>query len=84
MIHSARAGPSGSIVELRRGDLVIVARVVWQDGARVGLQSDDPISVQDILSRPRSDGLTLTAMETIGSERRSRPRGEPDRSSRRG
>jgi hypothetical protein len=79
MIHSARAGPSGSIVELWRGDIVIVARVVWQNGARAGLQSDDAISMHDILSRSRSDVRTPTATERTGGDSRSRPRSEPDR-----
>ena len=79
MIHSARAGPRGSIVELWRGDLVIVARVMWQDGARAGLRSDDPICFDDILSLSSSASMTLTGSSRISGDRRARPRGEPDR-----
>src|SRR5690348_12970017 len=50
MIHSSRVGPQGSTIELWRGNHVIVARVVWQDGARAGLQSEDRLAVEDILS----------------------------------
>src|SRR4051794_36406877 len=50
MIHSARTGPEGSMVELYRGDRVIVARVVWREGARVGLRSDERLPVDEIMS----------------------------------
>ena len=50
MIHSGRVAPKGSVVELHRGDHVIVARVVWRDGARVGLQSTDRVPVEEIMS----------------------------------
>lgn len=61
MIHSARTGPTGSLVELWRGDQVIKARVIWQDGARAGLQAEDPLPVDDILSLTASTALRLTA-----------------------
>jgi hypothetical protein len=61
LLHSARAGPVGSIVEVWRGDHVIVARVVWQDGARAGLQADDKVPVDQILSLNASAALILTA-----------------------
>jgi hypothetical protein len=78
MIHSSRAGPKGSMVELWRGDHVIVARVMWQDGARAGLQTDERLAVEDILSLSASAALTLTASEPYSVERRARPRDEAD------
>jgi len=45
LVHSARTGPAGSIVEVWRGDHVIVARVVWHDGARAGLEAEDKLPV---------------------------------------
>jgi hypothetical protein len=77
MIHSSRAGPQGSTVELWRGDHVIAARVMWQDGARAGLKTDERIAVEDILSLSRSATMSLTAPENVSTERRKRPR-EPD------
>jgi hypothetical protein len=79
MIHSSRAGPEGSRVELWRGDHVIVARVIWQDGGRTGLQSDECLAVEEILSLSRSAAMSLTASEPFTVERRARPREEPDR-----
>ena len=64
LVHSARTGPAGSVVELWRGDHVIVARVVWQDGARAGLQSDDKLPVDQILSLNSSTALILTAAQS--------------------
>jgi hypothetical protein len=61
LVHSARTGPAGSIVEVWRGDHVIVARVVWHDGARAGLEAEDKLPVDQILSLNASAALILTA-----------------------
>jgi hypothetical protein len=74
MIHSGRAAPKGSVVELRRGEHVIVARVVWRDGARVGLKSDDRLPVEDIMSLTQCQSLRLVADGGAHVERRRRPR----------
>lgn len=74
MIHSGRCADRGSIVELHRGDHVIVARVVWRDGARLGLQSDERLPVEDILSVSKTQTLRLAAADGIVTERRKRPR----------
>ena len=79
MIYSSLAGPQGSVVELWRGDHVIVARVMWQDGARAGLQTDERLAVEDILSLSSSAAMTLTASKAVSGDRRARPRDEPDR-----
>ena len=52
---------------------------MWQDGARAGLQSDEPISVDDVLSLSHSASMALTASTRAEGDRRSRPCGEPDR-----
>jgi hypothetical protein len=74
MIHSARAAPEGTLVELRRGDHVIVARVVWRHGARAGLWSGDRLPVEEILSSSQSQALQLTARCDTIVERREDPR----------
>lgn len=74
MIHSGRAAPKGSTVELRRGEHVIVARVVWRDGARVGLRSDDRLPVEEIMSLSQCKSLRLVATDGARVERRKRPR----------
>ena len=74
LIHSARAAPEGSTIELRRGDHVIIARVMWRDGARVGLQSDERLPVEQIMSLGQSQALQLTASPGTIVERRKSPR----------
>lgn len=71
MIHTGRPISHGSKVEVRRGDHVIVARVVWRDGGRAGLRSEDRVPVEDIVTLGQSPSLQLTAMK---GERRKRPR----------
>lgn len=74
MIQSGRAGPTGSRVELRRGKHVIVARVVWRDGARAGLASDERLPVEDIMSVSQSSALQLVASDGMFVERRTKSR----------
>ena len=78
LIHSARAAPEGSIIELRRGDQVIVARVMWREGARVGLQADERLPVEQIMSLGQSEALQLTASTGAAVERRKQPRTQVD------
>jgi hypothetical protein len=70
LIHSGRAFPQGSIIELRHLDHVIVGRVVWRRGAKVGLQAEDRLAVDQILSLADSPGLSLTAAQHTPVERR--------------
>jgi hypothetical protein len=79
MIQASRAAPEGTVIELWKGDYVIVARVVWREGARAGLRSEDRVPVEEILSLAQSPGLQLTA--TTGRppyERRNRLRTHED------
>jgi hypothetical protein len=73
MIQASRGAPQGSLVELERGDQLILARVIWRDGARAGLQVDDQLPVEDILLLSRAPGLQLTAVDTLLLERRKNP-----------
>jgi hypothetical protein len=81
MIQSGRAGPEGSTVEIHRGDHVIIARVVWRDGVRAGLQSDDRLPVEEIMSVGQSSVLRLVAADGALLERRKHPR-RPQRDAR--
>jgi len=79
MIHVGRGAPQADMVELRRGEHVIVARVVWRDGSRAGLHSDDRLPVEEILSLSQAPALQLTAARPF-VERRRQPRREHERS----
>ncbi|MFL6725641.1 MAG: PilZ domain-containing protein [Sphingomicrobium sp.] len=63
MVHSGNAGPKDSLVELRRGEHVIIARVVWRDGGRVGLRCDNRLPVEEIMSVSQSQSLRLVASD---------------------
>jgi hypothetical protein len=79
MIQASRAAPEGTVIELWKGDYVIVARVVWRKGTRAGLRSEERVPVEEILSLAQSPGLQLTA--TTGRppyERRKRARTHED------
>lgn len=77
MIRAGRGIPEASLVELRRGEVAIVARVVWREGSRAGLLSDDPLPVAEILSLTQSTAFQLV-VDAAPAERRVRPRGEAD------
>jgi hypothetical protein len=53
---------------------VIVARVVWRSGVRAGLQAEDRVPVEEILTIGQSPALQLIAGERPSHERRKRPR----------
>lgn len=71
LIHTGRPICGGNEVELRRGDHMILARVVWRDGARAGLHSLERVPVEDIVLLGRARGPEAPA--NMG-ERRRHPR----------
>jgi len=73
MIQTGRPVQNGAEVELRRGNYVIVATVMWRDGGHAGLHSEVPVPVEDILTLGQSPALQLTA---VRGERRQQRRGE--------
>ena len=73
MIHTGRPIRCGREVELRRGEHMIVARVVWRDGARAGLRCDERVPVEEIVMLGHAPALQLTA---TNGERRRHPRPE--------
>lgn len=79
MIHSGRAGREGSVVELHRGAHIIIARVVWRNGARAGLRAEERVPVEEIMSVAQSAPLQLVASNGRVIERRKRPRYDDSR-----
>ena len=73
MIHTGRPMARGAEVEIRRGDHVIVAKVMWREGGRAGLKSDERVPIEDIVTLGQSPVLQLTAAT---AERRKYPRPE--------
>ena len=83
MIRAGRGIPEASLVELRRGDVAIVARVIWREGSRAGLLADVPLPVAEILSLTQATALQLVG-NAAPAERRAHPRREADHSRFRG
>jgi hypothetical protein len=84
MIHSNRPAPKDGHVELRHAGHVIVARVMWRNGARLGLAAEDRLPVEDIVTLGGSAGFQVSAadrpplerrIERVNSESRHRSRG---------
>ncbi|WP_458388882.1 PilZ domain-containing protein [Sphingomonas sp. F9_3S_D5_B_2] len=50
LVHAPEPPERGSYVELRRGDQVVIGRVVWRSGSRVGLQAQDPVPVGSMVT----------------------------------
>ena len=78
LIHSFRTGPQGSVIELWRGERLIVARVVWREGPRAGLRTEDRIPVDEVVSLGQLPGLQLTADDCANTERQKLRRTHDD------
>ncbi|WP_380783563.1 PilZ domain-containing protein [Sphingomonas sp. R86520] len=57
----------GTYVDIRRGTLAIIGRVVWNGGSRFGVRTRDPVSIAALIAEPvlksrppTSDRRTLT------------------------
>ena len=73
LIHTSRQAPIGSAIELRRGEHVIVARVVWRNGATAGLRTDDRVSIEQIVTLGQSQVLQVSAPGTVEQRGLARP-----------
>jgi len=52
LVSSSEPPILGTYVDIRRGTLVIIGRVVWNGGSRFGVRTQDPISLAALLSEP--------------------------------
>ena len=74
MIQSAKPSTLGSVIQLYRGAYVIQAKVIWRQGSRTGLQVDDGLPVEEILTQGPAPGLQITAVDSQLVDRRGSPR----------
>ena len=80
LIRAAGLAQAGTMVELWHGEHVIVGRVVWSQGPKAGLCSEERVPVEEIMALSQSPALQLTAgSRPFGVERRKRPRDEESR-----
>ena len=52
MIQAKEPPRGGTYIELRRGRHIIVARVMWTNGGRCGLRTQDPLAPEAIIAEP--------------------------------
>ncbi|WP_443027598.1 hypothetical protein [Sphingomonas sp. LR55] len=63
----------GTYVDIRRGTLVIIGRVVWKGGSRFGVQTQDPVNIAALVnepvlkSRPSASRRSLTREKPVQS-----------------
>lgn len=76
-IRATAPPPQGSYVEVRRGHHVIVGRVVWTNGGRAGVATQDHLPVDAIAGDPQhaSRGADDPSETEFVSERRLELRG---------
>jgi hypothetical protein len=78
MLLSSDSPPAiGTYVDIRRGTLAIVGRVVWNGGSRFGVRTRDPVSIAALIAEPVLKSRPAT------SERRTLTREESARRSAR-
>ena len=70
MIQTSRPLVEGSDVEVRCGEHVIRARVMWRDGARTGLRSQQLVPMDEIMTIGQATALQLTAAGSPSDRRR--------------
>ena len=70
LILSNGQTPADDHVELRQGEHVIMARVAWRRGWRMGLAAEDRVPIEDIVMLGSSPGLQLIAINEPPRERR--------------
>jgi hypothetical protein len=68
MIHTGRPISNGTTVEIRRGDYVIIAQVVWREGGRAGLRAEERVPIDELIALGQSSSFQLTA--AIGDRRK--------------
>ena len=75
LLHSSKPPSRGAYIEVRRGNYVIVARVVWTDANRFGVRAQDKLSFDCLVAdKPQAK---RPANDTGGMvERRANPRSE--------
>jgi hypothetical protein len=71
LVATDAAAPPGSYVEIRRGTLVLIGRVVWREGRFFGVRTQDRISVEALVGEPRRTTAPPRPGQNSADERRS-------------
>ena len=76
LISASHLAVQDSAVELRHGDHVILARVVWRKGTQAGLRAEDRVPVEDIAIMSKAPPHRPVARP--GADRRKARRSDED------
>jgi hypothetical protein len=74
MVRAASAPNRGSYLEIRRGNHLIVARVVWSNADRFGVYTQDPIPAAELVRGASSSSAATAPADGGSAERRTAPR----------
>jgi hypothetical protein len=75
LVRSDKSPNRGSYLEIRRGAYVIVARVVWSNAGRFGVQTQDMVPAERLISDPDATAAAASPRSLVGQqERRAAPR----------
>ena len=73
LVHAQSVPERGNYLEIRRGQHVVVARVVWSGDQRCGVRTQDPLRADQLIAETDNSSFGSRSMtETV--ERRSAPR----------
>lgn len=73
-INCNHLAAQGSVVEIWHREHVIIARVVWRKGNRAGLQAENRVPVEELMTAGQAPSLQLTATQWPQMDRRKKTR----------
>lgn len=75
LIQAAQSPERGAYLDLHRGQYAIVGRVIWVDGQRFGVRTQDSLPVEEIIRPPDPAVAQLAAAVAAeaATERRASP-----------
>lgn len=72
MLHSLQPLQRNQFVEISRGHLRVIGRIVWADAAMSGLRAQDDVDIAALLAKPHPNGAA-TPLERRQGPRESAP-----------
>lgn len=74
LVSMSNVPPRGTYIELARGPLRYVARVMWQGRDRCGVQTQDRVCVDSLLKPPERAANAAATPDAVANDRRSAER----------
>jgi len=76
LLHAAMPPSRGTYIEVRRGDQVIVGRVIWTKADRFGVLAQDRLAIDSLIANVSTNWPPANDTAVAAVERRSLPRSE--------